>query len=593
MVIPPWLLKIAVQQAAKPKNLKKVFFIIAGIILAVLLVCTTILLPLSFLNGEKITTDYDISQSAAYKEIFPIYQEYQTELLEYLNQLAEETKNTNATWEEDYSYNAITGQNELDGGHYEYPTVNVITVAPPIDVLLAYIIQKDTNLLKAKKYKANANDIKGFYRNIVKIDISGSGMDYSITAAFLTVQEIADLYFTRESDKNLFLESIAIINGFLKNSAMAGMGSNLNLSTSAIKTLNKIFNQLIGNGYSSAAASGICGNIQQECNFNFKLSGKSNGIVQWQGARFTQLENMAKQEGTSWQDLDTQIKFLLSEMRSPVFGNRLNKYANSYAGATTFEKVTDPELAAFIFCAVVEGCEYKPELGWGTGTGSIMGPDGRYWQQLTQRQNYARNIFQAIAGGGSSSLGSVAQGSSSEKLAALFPNGLPKTQEEIDQYTETIPVSIWDGNKKVTKYVVLHRALKEDTQAIFEDIANAHVQMKSVGGIRAFGTNMNNGGTSTSHHCYGVAIDIDPDFNPSGIYAGNPMGVKPGTAYYYTNSWQPQIHPLSITPEGIVVRAFESRGWVWGAKWGTVNKPRRQPVDPGYHDFMHFSFTGR
>ena len=42
----------------------------------------------------------------------------------------------------------------------------------------------------------------------------------------------------------------------------------------------------------------------------------------------------------------------------------------------------------------------------------------------------------------------------------------------------------------------------------------------------------------------------------------------------------------------VIVRAFENHGWVWGAKWGTVSRPTRGPYDPGYHDFMHFSFTG-
>lgn len=41
--------------------------------------------------------------------------------------------------------------------------------------------------------------------------------------------------------------------------------------------------------------------------------------------------------------------------------------------------------------------------------------------------------------------------------------------------------------------------------------------------------------------------------------------------------WEPGKNPYSITPDGDVVRAFTSRGWVWGAGY-------RRP------DYMHFDF---
>lgn len=126
----------------------------------------------------------------------------------------------------------------------------------------------------------------------------------------------------------------------------------------------------------------------------------------------------------------------------------------------------------------------------------------------------------------------------------------------------------------------------------FPRLPAARIPLKSVSGYSWRG--MNNGGSgSRSHHSYGVALDIDPDYNPSGKYSRNPVGVKPDiSCYYYTHPWQPKTSPLSIAPESVIVRAFENHGWVWGAKWGTVSRPTRGPYDPGYHDFMHFSFTG-
>lgn len=591
-MIPPWLLKTAIGQALKPENAKSLLKIIVGIICAILLLTTVILQPLSFLTGEKITTDYDITTSAAYQEIFPVYQEYITELLSKMNEKAEVVREEHKRWVKTYSRDEVTGERVESGGYWEYPDVEVVTPEPPLAALLAYLSQENKDILKAKRYKVNEEEIKTFFQEIHLLDITGSGVDFTITAKFLTDDEIAAKFFPNNPAKQgLFKQSVALINQFMQNAVLGDLGADLNLSASAMETLNIIFNALVENGYSEAAASGACGNIQQECNFNYTLGPPAYGMIQWTAGRFRSLEAFARENNySSWKVLDAQIGFMFKELEGS-YRSKLNAYASSYAEASTYKEISDPKLAAFVFCAVYEGCEYNPSIGWGKPQGSIAGPDGKKWQQLEYRQDYALKIYNAFCGG-NSSLGQVASGSSSAKLAALFPSGLPKSASDAGKYMERISVSIWDGNKKTTKSVTLHKALKTDIQDIFEEIANAHIQLKSVSGYGW--REMNNGGSgSTSHHSYGVALDIDPDYNPSGKYSGNPMGVRPDLkSYYFTHPWQPKTERLSISPESVVVRAFEKRGWVWGAKWGTVNSPTRSPYDAGYHDFMHFSFTG-
>lgn len=590
--MPSWLIKMIIGQMLKPENRNRLLKLIAGIICVFFLIPAVILLPLSFLTGDELTTDFDITASVAFQEIYPVYQDYITEALAVLNEKAAGVREEHKRWVKEYSLNPETGEREETGGHYEYPDVEVISAEPPLAALLAYLSQKNENILSSKKYSADVEEIKGFYKDISAIEVTGSGMSYTVSYRYLSDAEIGELYFSdSEAQKGLFTQSIALINGFLA-SAGYGSGGGLNLSPEAMDVLQAIFNTLIENGYSKAAAAGACGNIQQECSFNITLSGAAHGMIQWTGSRFRSLELYAEKNGySSWKDLDAQIGFMLLELNGS-YQSRLNSYAKKYADADTYKEIQDPKLAAFVFCAVYEGCEYNPDKGWGVAQGSSFGPDGKRWQQLDYRQKYAEAIFNAFSGGGSSSMGQIANGSSSQKLAALFPSGLPTTQSTADRYMEKIPVSVWDGSKKVTKYVTLHKALKADIQAIFEDIADAKIRLKSVSGYSWRG--MNNGGSgSRSHHSYGVALDIDPDYNPSGKYSGNPVGVRPDlSCYYFTYPWKPGTEPLSIEPTGIVVRAFESRGWVWGAKWGTVSNPIRTPYASGYHDFMHFSFTG-
>lgn len=591
-MLPPWLIKTAIGQALKPENQKRILLCVGGIICAILLLVAVILQPLSFLTGENITTDFDITASAAYKEIYPVYEEYITELLEVLNQKAEDVKEQHKKWIKEYERDPQTGERVEAGGHWEYPDVEVITPEPPLAALFAWLSQNNEDILKARRYQVNAQEIKDFFNSIYEFEVTGSDMSYTVAAHFLTDTEIAEKYYPEsEASRDLFAQSIALINDFLAAAGYVQIGGELNLSASAVETLTKIYNAFIEQGYSKAAAAGACGNIQQECNFNYTLGPPAYGIIQWTGSRFKALQKHAIENNyNSWNVLEAQIEFMFHELNG-TYQSRLSSYSSKYADAAQYKDIQDPREAAFVFCAVYEGCEYNPDKGWGKPQGSTVGPDGKRWQQLEYRQNYAEKIYNAFSGG-NSSMGQVANGSSSEKLAALFPSGLPNSSAAADRYMERIPIEVWDGSKKVTKYVTLHRALKEDIQEIFSEIAAAHIPLKSVSGYSWRG--MNNGGSgSRSHHSYGVALDIDPDFNPSGKYSRNPVGVKPDiSCYYYKYPWQPKVSTLSISPESVIVRAFENHGWVWGAKWGTVSRPTRGPYDPGYHDFMHFSFTG-
>ncbi|HUQ22080.1 MAG TPA: M15 family metallopeptidase, partial [Gaiellaceae bacterium] len=81
------------------------------------------------------------------------------------------------------------------------------------------------------------------------------------------------------------------------------------------------------------------------------------------------------------------------------------------------------------------------------------------------------------------------------------------------------------------------------------------------------------GGTSRwSMHAYGEAIDVNPVENPY-VHGGR---ISPPAGRAYADRSRDRAG--MSTRGGVLVRAFASVGWNWGA---------------GFGDYQHFSTTGR
>jgi hypothetical protein len=81
------------------------------------------------------------------------------------------------------------------------------------------------------------------------------------------------------------------------------------------------------------------------------------------------------------------------------------------------------------------------------------------------------------------------------------------------------------------------------------------------------------GGTSRwSMHAYGEAIDVNPVENP--YVRGSTVSPVAGRAYLDRSPYRRGM----AVDGGVLVRAFASVGWKWGASFG---------------DYQHFSTTGR
>ena len=134
-----------------------------------------------------------------------------------------------------------------------------------------------------------------------------------------------------------------------------------------------------------------------------------------------------------------------------------------------------------------------------------------------------------------------------------------------------VEVPVWNlkNGKKVSSRARIQvlNLLADEVKEIFAEIYNGPEKfpIKSVGGY-----NWRPNGIE-SLHSLGRAIDINPDENPQ---------LSPDGVVLVGKKWEPYQNPYSITPEGDVVRAFTSRGWVWGANY---TRP----------DYMHFDFPTR
>jgi len=80
------------------------------------------------------------------------------------------------------------------------------------------------------------------------------------------------------------------------------------------------------------------------------------------------------------------------------------------------------------------------------------------------------------------------------------------------------------------------------------------------------------GSPSWSQHAFGYAIDINPIENP--YIEGDRIIPSAGAAY----TDRSDVRPGMATPNSVIVKAFRSVGWGWGAT---------------FRDYQHFSTNGR
>lgn len=121
--------------------------------------------------------------------------------------------------------------------------------------------------------------------------------------------------------------------------------------------------------------------------------------------------------------------------------------------------------------------------------------------------------------------------------------------------------------------LVVHRDLESEVRDIFREILLARFPIHSMipvvafawsddasmeaNNSSAFNYRLKVGKNTLSAHAMGRAIDINPRQNP---YIRGDLTLPPGAVY------DPGA-PGTLLAEDATVRAFESRGWMWGGRW--------------------------
>ena len=153
----------------------------------------------------------------------------------------------------------------------------------------------------------------------------------------------------------------------------------------------------------------------------------------------------------------------------------------------------------------------------------------------------------------------------------------------------TVRVSYWDFAAKPQEgRIVVARGQAANVVAVFRKLWAARFPIRKLQPVSAYrgsddrsmaadntsGFNCRFvGGTKRwSMHAYGLAIDVNPVENP--YVRGSTVSPAAGRAYLDRSRYRKGM----AVRGGVLVRAFVSVGWKWGASFG---------------DYQHFSTTGR
>lgn len=86
------------------------------------------------------------------------------------------------------------------------------------------------------------------------------------------------------------------------------------------------------------------------------------------------------------------------------------------------------------------------------------------------------------------------------------------------------------------------------------------------------------GSTSLSNHAYGLAIDINPLYNPYVTYTGNgEENISPVSAFPYAD--RSLSFPYKIDENDLCYKLFIQHGFIWGGNWNSLK------------DYQHFQKT--
>lgn len=179
--------------------------------------------------------------------------------------------------------------------------------------------------------------------DLFKINVDGAGKDNK--------NKIENNYNLKKSEfaKNREKYYQGVMNGTIGAAGSTGTGSDSSTSTAPLVgrgNSEKIWNYFKKQGFSDAGAAGIMANLYHESGYDPSIKqiggGPGRGLAQWEGPRWVALQKFAKDRNKPWTDMQTQLDFIMHEMKSNHDSSFVEYFKNStsaYDSAANFENV--------------------------------------------------------------------------------------------------------------------------------------------------------------------------------------------------------------------------------------------------------------
>lgn len=210
---------------------------------------------------------------------------------------------------------------------------------------------------------------------------------------------------------------------------------------------------------------------------------------------------------------------------------------------------------------------------------------GFYYEPLSDKlKRYITGISYPDPGDGAVS----SDGSTAPSDGGTAPSDAVIGLDEL-RYVHILYVD-YDGNSRPGE-LICNEYIAQDLTEIFYELYNSEYRLESVllideyGGDDTASMEANNtscfnhrpitGGSGQSMHAYGLAIDINPLYNPYVAYKKDgSVEVLPASAQPYAD--RQQGFPYKIDENDLCYKLFTQHGFIWGGNWNNIK------------DYQHF-----
>ena len=149
----------------------------------------------------------------------------------------------------------------------------------------------------------------------------------------------------------------------------------------------------------------------------------------------------------------------------------------------------------------------------------------------------------------------------------------------------------FDGETQVGE-IVCNAAIAEDLTEIFHELYKADYRIERIRLIDEYNADdnlsMEDNNTSSfcyrvventtrlSNHAYGMAIDINPFYNPYVVYNSEGTSITPVGSEIYADRSDAVMNPYRIDKNDLAYKLFKEHGFTWGGDWNSCK------------DYQHF-----